>query len=361
MKVRDKKASAQVPRNTPAAARAAASAGAELAAGAPGQRGRGAADRLHLGALRKYAVVFVLLLLVLIFSLVSRDFFSLRNLTNIVTQNTHFIIVAIGLSFVLISGGIDLSVGYQMSVVGVVMAMMMTLWSWPVWLSLIAGVALGTFLGSINGFIVTQIRTFPLIVTLATAVVFQGVSYMLSNARTYRAFPDSYHAITRLRLLNVPLDVYIMIVIVIIAAVVFYQTRAGMRVVALGGNEEGLRLAGVNTKRLKLLVYTACGFFTAIATIIMMSKANSMQSSFGPGTEFTALTAAIVGGVSFLGGEGNIPALVAGVLVLAVLGNGMQLAGWSTYPQFIVRGIILLGAVAFDEYQKSLRLKTKHR
>ena len=93
----------------------------------------------------------------------------------------------------------------------------------------------------------------------------------------------------------------------------------------------------------------------------MVSKANSMQSSFGPGTEFTALTAAIVGGVSFLGGEGNISALVAGVFVLAVLGNGMQLAGWSTYAQYIVRGIILLGAVAFDEYQKNARLKTKPR
>jgi ribose transport system permease protein len=130
-------------------------------------------------------------------------------------------------------------------------------------------------------------------------------------------------------------------------------------VVALGGNEEALRLAGVNTRRIKTWVYTVCGFMTALATMVMVSKANSVQSSFGPGTEFTALTAAIVGGVSFLGGEGNIPALVAGVFVLAVLGNGMQLAGWGSYPQYIVRGIILLAAVAFDEYQKSLKMKAK--
>ena len=131
--------------------------------------------------------------------------------------------------------------------------------------------------------------------------------------------------------------------------------------VALGGNEEALRLAGVNTRRLKALVYTVCGFFTAIATMVMISKANSMQSSFGPGTEFTAFTAAIVGGVSFLGGEGNIPALVAGVFVLAVLGNGMQLAGWGTYAQFIVQGHHPAGRRGVRRVPEEPRLKTKHR
>jgi ribose/xylose/arabinose/galactoside ABC-type transport system permease subunit len=317
--------------------------------------------KINWGVLRKYAVVFVLLFLILLFSLVNPQFFSSRNFYNIITQNTYFIIVAIGLAFVLISGGIDLSVGYQMSLVGVIIAMGMVKWGFPVWLAIVAGLALGTFLGLINGLIVTRIRTFPLIVTLATSVVFQGVSYIVSQAGTFRDYPQSFQNITKLRILSVPLDVYLTVILIIVVSVLFYQTKVGTRVVALGGNEEALRLAGINTRRLKMLIYTTCGFFTAIATIIMVSKANTMQPSFGPGTEFTALTAAIVGGVSFLGGEGNIPALVAGVFVLAVLGNGMQLAGWSTYAQFIVRGIILLGAVAFDEYQKNLRLKTRHR
>jgi ribose/xylose/arabinose/galactoside ABC-type transport system permease subunit len=314
-----------------------------------------------LGVLRKYAVLFVLLGLIVLFSIANPQFLTVRNLTNIVTQNTYFIIVAIGLAFVLISGGIDLSVGYQMSLVGVIMAMMMTEWGLPVWLALVTAIVLGTILGLINGLIVTRIRTFPLIVTLATAVIFQGISYIVSQARTFRDYPESFQAITKTRIFGITLDVYLTVIVVILVSVVFYQTKWGTRVVALGGNEEALRLAGVGTRRLKTIVYTTCGFFTAIATIVMVSKANSMQSSFGPGTEFTALTAAIVGGVSFLGGEGNIPALVAGVFVLAVLGNGMQLAGWSTYAQFIVRGIILLAAVAFDEYQKSLRMKTRHR
>jgi ribose transport system permease protein len=315
--------------------------------------------RLNMGFLRKYAVVLVLFLLILLFALVSDSFFTLRNFSNIVTQNTYFIIVAIGMSFVLISGGIDLSVGYQMSLVGVMTAMMMNLWGFPVWAAVLLGLVLGTFLGLINGLIVTRIRTFPLIVTLATSVVFQGVSYIVSKARTFRDYPASFQFIAKGRIGGTTFDVWLTVLIVILASVVFYKTIWGTRVVALGGNEEALRLAGVNTRRIKTLVYTVCGFMTALATMVMISKANSVQSSFGPGTEFTALTAAIVGGVSFLGGEGNIPALVAGVFVLAVLGNGMQLAGWGSYPQYIVRGIILLAAVAFDEYQKSLRMKVK--
>ena len=134
----------------------------------------------------------------LLFSIVKPDFLTFRNLTNIVTQNTYFVIVAIGLSFVLMSGGIDLSVGYQMSLVGVIIAMAMTEWGFPVWAALILGLVLGTLLGLINGVIVTRIRTFPLIVTLATAVIFQGVSYIISQARTFREYPEAFQAITKL-------------------------------------------------------------------------------------------------------------------------------------------------------------------
>jgi len=312
---------------------------------------------LNLSFVRRYAVVLVLLALVVLFSFLSPYFLTVRNLENIVTQNSYFIIVAVGMAFVLISGGIDLSVGYQMSLVGVVTAMLMTTYGWPVWLAVLTGIALGIVLGLVNGLIVIKIRTFPLIVTLATSVIFMGISYSISQSRTFRAFPASFRWIAHTEYLGISVDVYLALIVVVIVAFVFYQTRWGSHIVGLGGSEEGLRRAGVNTKRLKVLMYTTCGFLTAIATMDMVSKADSMQTSFGPGTEFTALTAAIVGGVSFMGGEGNIPALVAGVFVLAVLGNGMQLAGWGVYAQYMVRGAILLAAVAFDDYQKNARLK----
>jgi ribose/xylose/arabinose/galactoside ABC-type transport system permease subunit len=299
--------------------------------------------------------MFVLVILMVLFSFASPYFLTFRNLANIVTQNTYFIIVAIGLSFVMIGGGIDLSVGFQMSLVGVVTAMMMVVYHFPVWLAVILGLLLGTILGLTNGLIVSSIKVFPLIATLATSIVFQGISYLISKANTFRAYPSEFLFLTRGDILGIPFDVFLTLIIAILAGVVYSETVFGFRLMALGGNEEASRLSGINTRRMKIAMYTLCGFITAIATMVMISKANTTNSSFGPGVEFIALTAAIVGGISFMGGEGNIPALVAGVFVLAVLGNGMQLAGWGTYAQFIVRGTILLGAVAFDEYQRNIR------
>ena len=316
---------------------------------------KGRLARTDWGVLKKYTVVLLLFILMAIFSLTSPYFLTVRNLTNIITQNTYFIIVAIGLSFVMIGGGIDLSVGYQMSLVGVVTAMLMMVYDLPVWLAVLCGIALGTTLGLINGLIVTNIRIFPLIATLATATVFQGISYIISRANTFRGYPEEFLFLTKSRVVGIPFDVLLAIVIAVLVSLVYSETVFGFRLLALGGNEEACRLAGINTRRMKVAIYTICGFFTAIATMVMISKANTTNSSFGPGTEFIALTAAIVGGISFMGGEGSIQSLIAGVLLLAVLGNGMQLAGWGTYAQFIVRGLILLGAVAFDEFQRNAK------
>ena len=316
---------------------------------------KGKLSRTDWGVLKKYTVVLLLFILMAIFSFTSPYFLTVRNLTNIITQNTYFIIVAIGLSFVMIGGGIDLSVGYQMSLVGVVTAMLMMVYDLPVWLAVLCGIALGTTLGLINGLIVTNIRIFPLIATLATATVFQGISYIISRANTFRGYPEEFLFLTKSRVVGIPFDVLLAIVIAVLVSLVYSETVFGFRLLALGGNEEACRLAGINTRRMKVAIYTICGFFTAIATMVMISKANTTNSSFGPGTEFIALTAAIVGGISFMGGEGSIQSLIAGVLLLAVLGNGMQLAGWGTYAQFIVRGLILLGAVAFDEFQRNAK------
>jgi ribose transport system permease protein len=207
--------------------------------------------------------------------------------------------------------------------------------------------------------IITNIRVFPLIVTLATSTVFQGISYLVSQAQTYRNYPDEFLFLTKGNVLGVPFDVFLTLLVVLAASFVYYRTNFGWNVLALGGNEEASRLAGIRTKLMKVAVYTLCGFFVAIATMVMISKSNTTSSAFGPGTEFTCLTAAIVGGISFMGGEGDMLGLVTGVFILAVLGNGMQLAGWGTYAQYIVKGIILLGAVSFDEYQKMGRRNKK--
>ncbi len=314
--------------------------------------------KMNFKILQKYTVMIILVVLMLLFSFSSPYFLTLRNLTNIVTQNTYFIIVAVGLSFVMIGGGIDLSVGYQMSLVGVVTAMAMVVYHLPVGLAVLIGIVLGTLLGAFNGYIVANMKIFPLIATLATGTIFQGISYIVSKAGTYRGYPDEFLAVVTGKLLGIPYDVWLTLIVVLFASFVYFRTSFGWNVLALGGNEEASRLAGIKTKAIKISVYAICGFFVSIATMVMIAKANTTNSSFGPGTEFTALTAAILGGISFMGGEGNMLGLVTGVFILAVLGNGMQLAGLGTYAQYIVKGIILLGAVGFDEFQKNARSKT---
>jgi ribose transport system permease protein len=316
---------------------------------------RGNMPRFDLGGLKKYAVLLVLLILIVAFSFFSPYFLSVNNLVNIVTQNSYFIIIGIGISFVMIGGGIDLSIGYQMSLVGVVMAMSMVVFHLPAWLSVLLGLMLGTFLGFINGFIIANLRVFPLIVTIATGTIFYGISYIISKSQLYRNCCTDILYLTNGKILGIPVDILIALFVVLLAGFIYSETVFGARIIALGGNEEASRLAGINTKKLKMVLYAICGMFTAIGTVIMLSKANSHSSSFGPGTEIIVLTASIIGGVSFMGGEGNVVGLAAGILLLGVIGNGMQLAGWGTFSQYIVKGVILLLAIAYDQYRKNSR------
>ena len=230
----------------------------------------------------------------------------------------------------------------------------------PVWAAILIGLILGTILGLINGLIVTRIRTFPLIVTLATSVIFQGISYMVSQARTFRDYPESFQFITKARLFGIPFDVYLTIFIVIVVVRHLLQDQVG---------HQGGRARAATKKRcgwpgstpgvIKTLVYTVMRLLhrrrhhghglEGQLDAVVVRTGHRVHSSDRGDRRWRELP----------GRRGEHPALVAGVFVLAVLGNGMQLAGWGTYAQFIVRGIILLGAVAFDEYQKNARLKAK--
>jgi ribose/xylose/arabinose/galactoside ABC-type transport system permease subunit len=299
----------------------------------------------------KYITFFILAALVLLFSCFSPYFFTLTNIKNLITQNTYFIIAAIGLAFVMIGGGIDLSVGYQMSLVGVVFGILITTAGLPVPLALGIGFLLGAVLGVLNGIIVTSIRIFPLIATLATSTVFQGISFTLSQSKSFRPFPASFRAISVETLGGIPLDIILALVIAGAAAYVLQKTYFGRYVMAVGGNEEAARLSGINTRLIRIMVYGICGFCFAVATMIMIAKSNTASSTMGPGTEFTCLTAAIIGGISFKGGKGSIVGLIAGVFIVQILGNGMQLAGWGVYAQYIVKGIILLLAVTLDSFK----------
>ena len=199
---------------------------------------RGNMPKIDLSGLSKYSVLFVLLFLMVLFAFASPYFLTFQNLANIFTQNTYVIIVGIGISFVMLGGGIDLSVGYQMSLVGVVTALSMVIYHYPAWLSILIGLLLGASLGLFNGFIVSRTRVFPLIITIATSIIFRGISYLISNATEYRDFPAGFLALTQTNVFGIPLDVLLTLLIVLIASFVYSQTVFGFRLIAQGGNEE---------------------------------------------------------------------------------------------------------------------------
>ncbi len=312
--------------------------------------------------LKVYAILFVLVGLIVLFSILSPFFFTQENLTNIFVQQSYVIIAAVGLSFVMISGGMDLSIGYQISVVGVTTAALIRWVGLPFPLCLAIGLAMGTFLGAFNGWISVRLKVHTLIVTLGTMTIFQGLSYIVSRQSVILNLPPAYKFFGQGYLFGfLPFSVVLMIACVAIASFVLNYTWFGRHIYGVGSNEETARLSGVNVKAVRMLVFSICGFFVAVSSMVLFGRSGSASSSTGPGVEFTAMTAAILGGVSFKGGEGKMWGLVTGVLILGVLSNGMQLVGLNTYVQYIVKGFVLLLAVGFDLLQKENLAKVARR
>lgn len=303
---------------------------------------------------RKYGIFLVLIGLLAFFSALSPFFLTQQNLTNIFVQNSYVIIAAVGLSFVMISGGMDLSIGYQMSVVGVVVAVCMKWLEWTVPVSLFVGIGCGVLMGLFNGLASITLKVHSLIVTLGTMTVFQGASYIISKQSAIINLPLEFKFIGQGYLADtIPVSVILMFLCLAVAGFILNQTTLGRQIYAIGGNEEAAHLSGIPVVMTKVIVYALCGLFVSIAAIVLFARSGSAASSTGPGTEFTCMTAAVLGGISFKGGEGKMWGLFTGVLILGVLGNGMQLVGLNTYAQYIVKGLVLLAAVGFDTYQKS--------
>ena len=303
--------------------------------------------------LKRYAIVLVLFGLIAFFSVLSPHFLTQQNLTNIFVQQSYVIIAAVGLSFVMISGGMDLSIGYQISVVGVTTAALVKWVGLPFSVSLAAGLSLGTLLGAFNGWISVRLKVHTLIVTLGTMTIFQGLSYIISKQSVILNLPPAFKFFGQGYLFGfLPFSVVLMILSVALAGFILNFTRFGRRIYGVGSNVETARLSGVNVNAVKMVVFSICGFFVALSSIVLFGRSGSASSSTGPGVEFTAMTSAILGGISFTGGEGKMWGLVTGVLILGVLSNGMQLIGLNTYVQYIVKGLVLLLAVGFDLLQK---------
>ncbi len=293
-------------------------------------------------------VYIILAVLIIFFGIMNPLFLTGRNIYNLVTQSTYIIIAGMGICFVMISGGIDLSVGNQMAVCGCTAAIIMLETDLPIWTIWPICIAVGFLMGSLNGIIASKLKLFPLVVTIATSEVFKGIVYTMTSSKSYSGMPKEFRALYLQKFLGLPLDVYLAVFIVIATWLLLNKTHFGRDILAIGGNKECARLSGIRADLIQTLCFSITGAIFAVATIDMLAQQNQTSATTGPGTEITCLTAAIIGGISMKGGKGNVVGMVAGIFVMQIISNGMMLAGWGTYTQYTVKGLILMAAIAFD-------------
>lgn len=297
----------------------------------------------------------ILLAVSIIFSFISPNFFSVANIINILNQNAYIITCAIGITLVMMAGQIDLSVGYQMSLIGVTMGLLVQKLGLPTPAVLLIAIIEGIILSEINTFLALKLKITLLMVTVGTMTVYNGISFTISESKNLSGFDAMFKFIAKGYIGPIPFAVLITFILVVIMSIFLNKTYYGRYIYALGGNEEAARLSGINVTKTKLMIGFFEGLFVALGTIMLISRVGTAHSGTGPGTEFTVITGILLGGVSIRGGEGKLSGVVAGILIMAILANGMQLAGWGTYVQFIAKGIIMLAAIGFDVYQMTHR------
>ena len=304
----------------------------------------------------------LLLIICIIFSFTNGNFLTLPNLLNILNQNAYIIISTYGIALIMMSGGLDMAVGYQMSICGVAAALMLNA-GVPIVLVCLITVILSIAFGAL-GTLLEQLLKLPRIfVSIGLSTVYQGIAYVITNSKTISGLSAEFKQIGQGTILhpNLTYAIIIMAVFGIIMSIVMDRTYFGRYVFALGGNEASSRLAGINVKRMRYAIGMAAGFFCGIGALVLTSRVGAASASTGAGTEITILTGILVGGVSVRGGDGKIANCIAGVLIMGLLANGMQLAGLNTYYQYIAKGAIMLLVMWFDAFQIKRRAVAANR
>jgi ribose transport system permease protein len=274
-------------------------------------------------------------------------FLTVSNLLNVLEQTAINATIAAGMTFVIISGGIDLSVGSLLAVAGVVLAALLHGGA-PVPVAVIAALAAGFAFGVLNGVAISWGRLPPFIATLGMMSVARGAALMLAEGRPISGFSDGFRAIATERVLAVPAPVLITIVIYAVAHFVLTRTVFGRVTYAIGGNEEAARLSGVPVRAYKTAVYGVAGLASAAAAVVLTARLNSAQPTAGTMYELDAIAATVIGGSSLLGGEGALTGTLIGALIMGVLRNGLNLLNVSSFLQQVVIGVVIIGAVLVD-------------
>ncbi|MEA3334644.1 MAG: ABC transporter permease [Chloroflexota bacterium] len=318
----------------------------------------------HLVARQEFGVFMILVIICAFLAIATDTFWSTRNITTVVLFVSWIAIAAFGETMVILTAGIDLSVGSMMALAGFATAWLLT---WPplaetlpvgllVLIGVLGGLLAGLVIGVINGGLITRFRLPPFIATLGTMSIARGVTFGGSRGWPIRGLPEEFKQIGQANLsilgLEIPLPIIIMLVLAILTSLFLSKTVTGRHIYAVGGNEEAVRVSGVNPNRIKMLVYIACAMFAALAGLINTAKLGVAAPTAATGWELDIIAAVVIGGTSLFGGEGTILGTLIGALIMGVIRNGLNLLGFPAYWQPAAIGTVIILAVMVDYYRK---------
>ncbi|GAB3781043.1 sugar ABC transporter permease [Spirosoma horti] len=303
--------------------------------------------------IRQYGLGIAFVAVCLILSFITPKFLTVQNLMIILTQVSINALLAFGVTFVIITGGIDLSIGSMVAVTGVVAATFAHPDTYPVAVPVLAGLGAGLLFGAVNGFIITRSHVPPFIVTLGTMTIGRGLALILSKGRPISNLSDSFNFLGGGKILGIPTLIIVLIALFIACSIVLKRTVLGRYMYAVGGNEQAANASGIQLTKVKMVVYTLCGGLAALAGILLTSRITTGQPNAGTGFELDAIAAAIIGGTSTSGGTGTMTGTLIGALLIGVISNGLDLLNVTSYYQQVVMGAIIIGAVVLDSMNQS--------
>lgn len=299
--------------------------------------------------LTKLGPLLGLLLIVVIITILNPSFMTTSNILNVLRQVSISALIAFGMTFIILTGGIDLSVGSTLALTGAIAATMLASGMDPI-LTMCIALLLGAILGAVNGIIIAKGKVAPFIATLATMTIYRGLTLVYTEGRPVSGLGDSvsFQMLGKGYFFGIPVPVVTTALAFAVLYFILHKTTFGRRVYAVGGNEDASRLSGINVDRIKIAVYSLTGMLAALSALILTSRLNSAQPTAGTSYELDAIAAVVLGGTSLTGGKGWIFGTLVGALIIGVLNNGLNLIGVSSFFQQVVKGAVILFAVLID-------------
>ncbi len=300
-----------------------------------------------------FSIFIVLCVMCAIMYIVSKPFRSIDNVLSIARNFSAYAITGIGVSMVIIAGGIDLSLGSVYGFAGVIATMAMADLGWTVIPSILLGMAAGALFGLFNGALVVKAKLPPFIATLGTLSIARSLCYILTEGYPVTDVRNRFLFLGQGYIAGIPTPIWMMVIVAVIFAIFLSQTVTGRRIYALGGNEEATRISGINVNRIKLLVYTLCSLLAGFSGIMTASRLGIGQPTSGQGFELDAIAAVIIGGASLDGGEGTVTGTILGAAIMGVLRNALVLLSIKSHWQSLIIGFVIIIAVTADQLKKN--------